>query len=657
MGFDWKAFAGGAMSRTSEILREKKTEAEQYKQKQEELAERNIATISRRNAAVNKVMGLTNMLTSKGVSEEQIQAAIATGPDAIVKLADKVQAAVELNGGKPLGESDVEAMINLPEDFSPVDMELDEYIKRSYGAFAPKVATSEQPELSFWDKLTGDGAMAKAKQSLRNEAIYEDMTAADINAMARQDDYNAIIPSTFATFTDFKTFNVDARMDVQKDIVTQISVLEETDPEYAAARGVLKGTDPNSPFEDVQAQRNQALNVVQTKNRENFGPIFEGAIDQYGAKAITGLSDLMNTYMGSEYVDDLMGAAEPAIRADREEGVETTIDLTGGKVEKTDAGITMSHPQVFADPETGEPVEVNFTVGDDGLVVSASADGETFEGEEAQVLFNAFESFTPQGTIARGGLETPALDVLPENVTSLDVTREEWKEMSRSERRNRGLPISTLGGMRETFGTEEGLAMVDLKRNANPDAFYKLKISGKPGAFKVKGSNLALIPDQALVRELGDFSIAEFGIDEDMPSKTFSASRLKRMFGEGSKMPISVTGDEEERTPSDMRPQARPEGLMSRDMNVREKAIDRFGLTEEDIQEAMDTGQVTEADLQILTDSGDELYEYVKDNLDPDAGEMQYYELLSNWADENNKILPANLGFLVFQLKKVVSDE
>jgi hypothetical protein len=77
----------------------------------------------------------------------------------------------------------------------------------------------------------------------------------------------------------------------------------------------------------------------------------------------------------------------------------------------------------------------------------------------------------------------------------------------------------------------------------------------------------------------------------------------------------------------------------------------------DDIEEAMDKGEVTESDLQLLVDSGEDMYEYVQENIDPNADETQYYQLLADWANENKKILPANLNFLVFQLKKVMSDE
>jgi hypothetical protein len=126
------------------------------------------------------------------------------------------------------------------------------------------------------------------------------------------------------------------------------------------------------------------------------------------------------------------------------------------------------------------------------------------------------------------------------------------------------------------------------------------------------------------------------------------------MFGGDAKMPVTVSGPEEvdEGVTTSPRPKERPDKR-----SVREKAIEKFGLTMDDIEEAMDKGEVTESDLQLLVDSGDDMYEYVQENLDPDADEMQYYQLLSDWADKNNKILPANMNFLVFQLKKVMSDE
>ena len=654
MGFDWMSFATGFMEHRAEDIKEKKAEARAYKLKQEEQAEDNLATVTKRKGTVNKVLGLTKMLESNGASQKQIQAAIASGADGIATFASKVAAAVEANGGRPLGSADIDTIIRLPDDFTAMDVSTKEYVERSFGSYRPADKKEVvEPEISFWDRLTGGAAMMDTKYKLGTETVAEGMTAAEINAIARQSDYDALIPSTFATFTDFKRFGAGERAGVEELLLEKTEFLQTMDPEYQAAAATIKKYPNPVIQEDIDA-RNEALAIIERKKRESFGSIFEEAITQYGTGAITGLEDLMTTYMGADYVETLMGAAAPAIAEGEGSNNATTIEQTGGTVETNNNVTTMAHPGVFADPETGEALKVDFTFDENNTVVSAMAGGEKFEADDAQIIYNSFASYTPPGTIARSGLSMPAEDVLPESVTSLDVTREEWENMSRSERQSRGLPVSVFGGMSETFATPEGLSMIELKREANPDAFYKLNVAGMPNTFKVKGSDLALIPDQAMVAEQAGFSISEFDVDEDLPSKTFSASRLERMFGGDAKMPVTVSGPEEidEGVTTSPRPKERPDKR-----SVREKAIEKFGLTMDDIEEAMDKGEVTESDLQLLVDSGDDMYKYVQENLDPDAGEMQYYQLLADWADKNNKILPANMNFLVFQLKKVMSDE
>ena len=655
MSFDWMSFATGFMEHRAEDIKEKKKEARAYKTKQEDQAEANASTISKRNATVNKVLGLTKMLESNGATKEQIQAAIASGANGVATFAEKVAAAVEANGGRPLGTADIDTIIRLPSDFTPMDVSTQEFVERSFGAYrAADKKEVVEPEISFWDRLTGDAAMQQAKYKLGTETVSEGMTAAEINAIARQSDYEALIPSTFATFADFKRFGANERADVEEMLLEKTAFLESMDPEYQAAAATIKN-NPNPVIqEDIEA-KNAAMEIIKRKKQESFGSIFEDAISQYGTGAVTGLGDLMTTYMGEDYVKTLMSDVAPAVAEGEDQSVAATIENEGGTVETEGNVTSMSHPSVLADPETGEALVVEFTMDENNTVVSALAAGQTFEAEDAQLIYNSFESFVPSGTVKRSGLGEPVMDVLPESVTSLDVTREEWENMSRAERQSRGLPVSVFGGMSETFATPEGLSMVELKREASPEAYYKLKIAGMPNTFKVKGSDLALIPDQAMVAEQAGFSISEFDANDDLPSKTFSASRLERMFGEGAKMPITVTGGEEdvdEGVMTSPRPKERPDRR-----SVREKAIEKFGLTMDDIEEAMDKGEVTESDLQLLVDSGEDMYEYVQENIDPNADETQYYQLLADWANENKKILPANLNFLVFQLKKVMSDE
>lgn len=651
MAFDWMAFAEGFMETAATNIKEKKREAREYETEQEDLAKRNLLKISERNATVNKVLGLSTMLKDNGVSNEQIQAAIASGPNAIAELATKVQEAVAAQGGKPLTSSDVDSIIRMPKDFSPVDMDLDEYVKRSYGLYSPSAGVSEPEEVGFWDKLTGDAAMKRAKGKLDSSVMYEGMTAADINELAASSDYQAIIPSTFATFTDFKRFDNNARMGVQADILTQIEALEEMDSEYAAARQVLKDISPTTDIAEEQSARKNALEVIQRKNRETFGPIFDQAITEYGTQALTGLDDLMTTYMGEEFVTDLRDTLSPAIREESESTTEAKIGGSGGSVTKSDNTITMSHPEVLADEE-GNPVEAVFELDETGAVISANVGGTQLEADDAQLVFTEFETFTPTGVITRD--ITQPVEEGAVNVDPRSITREQWEGMSRTERKEAGLPVSTWGGAGIKFATEEGFAQVELKRNANPDAFYKINISPL-GTFKVKGSDLKYISDQRLAVEQGGVTISEFGVDDDMPSKTMTAKRLQKMYGEEAKEQVKVVGPEEE---------AESEGIMSRPKpklrpdtrSLRDKTMERMGITEEDIQEGMDTGQITELDLQILNEEADDILKYIEGKVEGTPTQMQLYSLLSDWADENNKRLPYNMNFLIKGFQRVLGD-
>jgi len=526
MAFDWMAFAEGFMETAAVNIKEKKAEAREFKQEQEELAKRNLLKISERNATVNKVMGLSTMLMENGVSKDQIQAAVASGPNAIAELATKVQEAVSAQGGKPLSSSDVDSIIRMPKDFAPVDMDLDEYVKRSYGLYSPSAGVSEPEEIGFWDKVTGDAAMKRAKSKLDSSAMYEGMTAADINELAALSDYEAIIPSTFATFSDFKRFDNNARMGVQADILTQIEALEEMDSEYAAARQILKDISPTTDIAEEQTQRKAALEIIQRKNRETFGPIFDQAITEYGTQGLTGLEDLMTTYMGAEYVTDLRDTLSPAIREEVEVTTKSDID------DATDT-VTMSDSSIISTPD-GQAVDVTFELDTDGMVVAATADGIRFEGEDAQLMYTEFNTVDTQQTP-----EQPEVEAQPEETPTIEI--DESKRGSRKERRD---SAGTLG------------------------------LGAKPV--------------------------------------------------------------EEPTTPV---------------KSVREKTVDRFDTTMEELEEGIDSGMLTELDLQILTESGDDIIDYIKDKVDDTPSDMQLFGLLSDWADANNKRLPFDMNFLIRTLK------
>ena len=632
MGFDWMAFAEGFMEETAANIKEKKAEARAYGLEQDDLAKRNLLKISERNATVNKVMGLTQMLSDNGVSNDQIQAAIASGPNAISELAVKVKEAVDAQDGKPLTSTDVESIIRMPENFSPVNMELDEYVRRSYGLYSPNKGVSETPEIGFWDRLTGDAAMIRAKGKLDSSAIYEGYTAADINEMAALTDYDAVIPSTFATFADFKRFDNDARMSVEKDILTKIKVLEESDDDYRRARAVLKDISSTTEIPEEKAAIEAALKVVKTKHAQNFGSIFDQAITTYGTKAITGLEDLMRVHMGDDYYNSLSGDVSTAIVEETSASLDDTeVEMKGSKVVKSGNTVTVSNEAVFSDDDGA--LEVTFELSEDGTVISAESGGAKFEQEDAQSIYNDFVSYVPE--------------VIKEEVEGTEKTYYvvDGKTIYGVPKRPNAIR-SRLQGFSLDAETREKIKNGEM---AIPTGRNPLRVDEWDELF-------GATHDPETGKRLEEVKPVEKGQDQD---PNFEGPIDSALPPSGiSSAAIGSAQEEESEDESE-----EPSGLMSKrpkprpKLSLRQKTMERFGVTQEDIEEGMDTGSITELDLQLLNDSGDDIFEYIVENAGSEPlDDMQLYYQLSRWADENNKVLPFNMNFLIFMMKKGLAE-
>ena len=157
-GFDWTSFATAFMNETAANINEKKDDAKKWKISQEELALKNTSEFQKRKTRVDTVMGYTNYLTQNGATDEQIQAAIATGPDGIVKFTTAMEKAVQLNGGRPLAKNEVSTLISMPENFRKVDKDITSFVNESFGLTAPSAGPSEMPKVSLFDRMMGNRA-------------------------------------------------------------------------------------------------------------------------------------------------------------------------------------------------------------------------------------------------------------------------------------------------------------------------------------------------------------------------------------------------------------------------------------------------------------------------------------------------------------------
>ena len=93
----------------------------------------------------------------------------------------------------------------------------------------------------------------------------------------------------------------------------------------------------------------------------------------------------------------------------------------------------------------------------------------------------------------------------------------------------RAVPESPEGQVSGPSSEEKIQAQLSLKGNAEPDTWYSLIVPGRNlnRPFKVKGSDLAFLPDLAIGRNA---ILSQVNDGEDLPSKTLSGDRIKRLY-------------------------------------------------------------------------------------------------------------------------------
>jgi len=629
MGFDWRAFAEGFATTAAANIKEKGKEARKYRLEQEQLAKDNIMKISRRNSVVNEVLGLTNYLEDQGVSTAQMQAAIASGPQAIQDLSTKVKTAVEANGGRKLSDTEVDMIIKLPEGFKALDMDMDQYVRNTYGlGLETKGATAEKPDISFFDRLTGEAAMMRSKYKLGSDVIYDGYTAEDINMLARQQEYEALQPSTYAVIADMKRFDLKAKKFVLDSIVTLKKDREELDTDYETALDTLKAFDERggltqlendlktSPDNENIKTQIAAYNAAQAKVKSVEMPlyqmVYDDAIDTYGLAAFEDLETSMLANVGEEYVEDLRELLSPTIKQSSE---------ALGTGSAVDAATIEALGEVPTEPKKiFEDIQFTVTKSDaEGKPLEVKTDGGntyTPESEGWNVLVQHLESKeTPVGPVEEQALKRLNLEEID---TTENVVISEPKTKDPVEKKVELEPPKTTRKVEEIPETAEEMGIRKAANFMDRDrvTFEEWDEMG-PNARKLLG-----LP----TTKVGAQNAVENGFIE-LPQGKVKRETI------AARMAELEPGDEIR--------------------SLRDKTKQLFGATDEEIQEGMDTGSITELDLSVLSDSGEDIFKYMQEQgLDENSEAFDIMRSLSEWADANNKRLPYNMGFLTLQFQK-----
>ena len=577
MGFDVQAFATGFLESRVKDIEKKGDEARAFEEQQRTQADRNTQTLSKRNAVVQQVVGLSNMLRDNGASERVIQAAIAAGPQEITTLANKVTEARKAAGGGKLGASDIEALVNIPEGFSVMDTDTTDLIRKTYGlGYEGKGVTKDMPERSFMDRLRGDKQMDMARARLDREVIKDGYTAYDVNQMSAQQDYESLVPGTFITFNDIKVFRPSEDMDgFTRTINNLTKAVEDTgaystlDTEIKDLLGAIKVSEDQDEVAAAKARLPKAQAEMDELYLSTVGTTIQDMVDTYGESFLDGAGGYLKSFLSDSYVDSLaLGTTETAEpeEDDLEAAFPDATTSTPRATEPADATSTgfttpevevsllpdanmdelsAARPKVRPQPE-GEP-EVTSEVTPEGEPEVATISEQDADPLEITQYIPSLADAADSALGLSAAAETAQLNIDNQKTMAqamATVTREEWDEMSRAERKEKGLPVRRL------------------------DIAY----AGKDNFKKI----------------------------------------------------------EKERVES-----------------IRERAAKKFGNIDPAVfDDALDSGILTELDLQIFVDHGDDILDFIKDNLYSTEPEG-IIEAMSDWAEENEKTLPMDKSFLV----------
>jgi len=211
MGFNFKAFGTAFMDDQAKAIQKRVQDAEDYEDQQREQAERNKSIVGKRRALVNLAKTEINMLKKLGAKDKHINAAIAAGPKALFEFSQSLQKEAQkrpsAGGSYTFSENELDAFIDMPDEFSAQAMDPAEHYANSIGLASPSLGGYKAKDQGFLKSALGMGLKDSARARLDKDAYYEGYSMMDINEIARQEAYESMDPGTYFSFKPSKDYN------------------------------------------------------------------------------------------------------------------------------------------------------------------------------------------------------------------------------------------------------------------------------------------------------------------------------------------------------------------------------------------------------------------------------------------------------------------
>lgn len=680
MAVDWQAFATAFLGDTAKYINERKDKAEEYEQKQRELAERNRGIVAQRQGVVDQVNSLSlQAMNELGATEEMVKAAIDSGPQGIQTLVQQLQE-VKTSFGERWTPEAAQAAITLPAGYtSAPNVSLDEYVRRAYGMPAASTGSYEAPRGTWLDRALGRNATDLARERLDQESYAGGYSVYDINEMASQAEYDALVGGAYVNYVAPKVFNrsnIEGELDFLANIITdaqQSPVYNSLAAELARQQAIAE-SNPTNNEEGVAAAKAEVARIeaemedyttkrVLTAMTDRFGYYTAGGYVEYMAPHIDDLVGVEGfTTSAFQQYQELMGLTEPTTEAPQP-NVQTeapdlaeaaaSIEAAGGTAVVEGDTMTVNSPAlidalgsddgsaIITYGADGQPASVEFTMNGERYIVEGTDDVN-----EIIKSISAVQEAPAAVTAGGAGFSVPNLpDLAPEDMPLVPrqlISEEDSAAMTREQRRALGIKESPLGRLLEVLPSEEEkqrrIGMLDLKYSADPEQYYLVTIPGRNlnRPYRVRGDALQYIPDQVLARGYDNAEIATMDTIEGTgrPPRIMTADQLLSIYN-----------------PADFDPE------VANALSEEEIAQGRQAVEEIRNPAPAEPVEVDEMTQSLIENQGGVMINYLKDQgLDENSSPEELTIALMNFQQETGTQLPFNKNALVQLLTQAMAE-
>ena len=282
MGFDGQAFFQSYLEGKTKQRTEYKERATTERDRLEKSRPQLIALAKKKDELKGAARTTVSRLESYGATSDMIKAAIAEGPTGLSDL-ETALSKVVANKGLEFTKANVDAIAGITLDAKLTNVSVDALIDQTYGgAVDYKLGDYEgAQDLSWWQKLSGEGAMASMRKELDKTAVYDGKSLFDLDDYANSAAYNQVGGESFLTYNQPKFFGVgnvgNARIEIQtvlgdnNALNTNLAQAKKLRDDIERAESLLNATE--APTNEAEVRKtitdNKLLleaNLVQRKD-------------------------------------------------------------------------------------------------------------------------------------------------------------------------------------------------------------------------------------------------------------------------------------------------------------------------------------------------------------------------------------------------------